>query len=100
MQGGMDRMSQACDNYDLTFSTKKTEVERQPALGRPYSQPTITVEDHKLLVIENSPIREALFPEQCTVMMRLLPELPKPVWLLADFVQMSGSGIESDLTLS
>ena len=33
MQRAMDQVSQACDNYDLTISTKKTEVIFQPALG-------------------------------------------------------------------
>ena len=50
----MDRMSQACDNYDLTFSTKKIEEARQPAPGKPYSEPTITVKGHKLLVVEKN----------------------------------------------
>ena len=31
MQEGMDRVSRACDNYDLTISTKKTEVMHLPA---------------------------------------------------------------------
>ena len=26
LQEGTDRVSQTCDNYNLTFSTKKTEV--------------------------------------------------------------------------
>ena len=50
MQGGMDRISQACDNFDLTISTKKIEVVHQPAPGKPYSEPTITVNGHKLQV--------------------------------------------------
>ena len=43
MQEAMDRVSQTCDNYDLKISTKKTEVVYQPAPGKPYSEPTITV---------------------------------------------------------
>ena len=39
----MDRIAQACDNYDLKISTKKTEVAYQPAPGKPDSEPTITV---------------------------------------------------------
>ena len=31
LQGSIDRVLQACDNYDLTNSTKKTEVIYQPA---------------------------------------------------------------------
>ena len=43
MQGAVDRMPKACYNFHLTFSTKKTEVVHQPAPGKPYREPTITV---------------------------------------------------------
>ena len=33
---GMNRASQACDNYDLTINAKKTEVVHQLAPGKPY----------------------------------------------------------------
>ena len=74
MQRAMDQVSQSCDNCDLTISTKE------------------------LLI--NSFTWEALFPEQCTLMMRSLPEWQKPVCHLEDSVQMSGSEMESSLTLS
>ena len=45
-------MLQACDDYDLTISTKKTEVVHQPAPGKPYSEPTITVYGQKLQVVD------------------------------------------------
>ena len=41
IQEAMDRVSQACDNYDLKIS--KTEVVYRPAPGKPYSEPVITV---------------------------------------------------------
>ena len=47
MQGAVDRMSKACDNFQLTISTKKTEVVHKPAPGKPYSEPTITVNGQK-----------------------------------------------------
>ena len=52
MQGGMDRISHACDNYDLTHSTKKIELVHQPAPGKPYSEPTMTVNGQKLQVVD------------------------------------------------
>ena len=52
MQGAVDRMSKACDNFQLTLSTKKTEVVHQPAPGKPYSEPTITVNGQKLQVVD------------------------------------------------
>ena len=52
MQEAVDRMSKACDNFQLTISTKKTEVVHQPAPGKPYSEPTITVNGQKLQVVD------------------------------------------------
>ena len=43
MQKGVDQVSDSCNSYDLTISIKKTEVVYQPAPGKPYKEPTITV---------------------------------------------------------
>ena len=48
----MDQVSQSCDNYDLTVSTKKTEVVHQPAPRKPYNESTITVNGQKLKVVD------------------------------------------------
>ena len=48
IQRATDQVSQSCDNYDLTISTKKTEVVHQPAPGKPYNEQTITVNGQKL----------------------------------------------------
>ena len=48
----MDRVSQVCDNYDLTISTNKTDIVYQPAPGKPYSEPTITVNGQRLQVVD------------------------------------------------
>ena len=47
MQGAVDRMSNACDNFH-GISTKKTEVVHQPAPEKRYSELTITVNGWKL----------------------------------------------------
>ena len=52
MQRAVDRMSKACNNFQLTISTKKTEVVHQPAPGKPYSELTITVNGQKLQVVD------------------------------------------------
>ena len=52
MQRAMDQVLQSCDNYDLTISTNTTEVVQQPAPGKPYSEPTITVKGQKLKVVD------------------------------------------------
>ena len=51
MQGAVDRMSKACDSFQLTISRKKTEVVHLPAHGKPY-KPTITVNGQKLQVVD------------------------------------------------
>ena len=47
MQGAV-----ACDNFQLTISTKMTEVVHQPASAKPYTEPTITVNGQKLQVVD------------------------------------------------
>ena len=48
----VDRMSQAFDNFDLTISTKKTEVVHQLAPEKHYIKPTITMNGQKLQVVD------------------------------------------------
>ena len=38
------KVSDSCDSYDLTISIKKTEVVYQLAPGKPYKEPTITLQ--------------------------------------------------------
>ena len=52
MQKGMDQVSDSCDSYDLTISIKKTEAVYQPAPGKPYKEPTITVKGQRLQVVD------------------------------------------------
>ena len=52
MQKGVDQVSDPCDSYDLTISIKKTEVVYQPAAGKPYKKPTITVKGQRLQVVD------------------------------------------------
>ena len=48
MQKGVDQVSDSCDSFDLTISIKNTEVVYQPAPGKPYKEPTITVKGSKI----------------------------------------------------
>ena len=52
MQKGVDQVSDSCDSYDLTISIKNTEVVYQPAPGKPYKEPTITVKGQRLKVVD------------------------------------------------
>ena len=46
------RSSDSCDSYDLIISIKKSEVVYQPAPGKPYKEPTITVKGQRLQVVD------------------------------------------------
>ena len=52
MQKGVDQVSDSFDNYDFTISIKKTEVVYQPAPGKPYKKPTITLKGQRLQVVD------------------------------------------------
>ena len=52
MQKGTAQESDSCDSCDLTISIKKTEVVYQPAPGKPYKEPTITVKGQRLQVVD------------------------------------------------
>ena len=49
---GVDQVSDSCDSYYLTFSIKKTEEVYQPAPGKPFEEPTITVKCQGLQVVD------------------------------------------------
>ena len=53
MQKGVDQVSYSCDSYDLTISIKRTKLVYQSAPGKPHKEPTITVKDQQLQVVDN-----------------------------------------------
>ena len=85
-QKGVEQVSNSCDSFVLTISIKKTEVVCQPAPGKPYKDSS-TLEAHCL--------------ELCTLMMTSMPELPKLVQHLSDYVEVfwDRSGIRLDTKL-
>ena len=48
----MHQVSDSCGSYELTISIKKTEVVYQPAPGKPYKEPTVTVKGQRLQVVD------------------------------------------------
>ena len=50
MQHGKNCSSQGCENFGLT---KKTKVMYQPAPGKPYQEPHITVKGQNLQAVDN-----------------------------------------------
>ena len=53
MQQLMDCFSRACDNFGLTINTQKTEIMYQPAPGKPYERPHVTVNGTTLNAVDN-----------------------------------------------
>ena len=93
---------QKCKGLWIEFYKNVTAMTLQwavPAQGKPYSEPTITVNGQRLQVVDKFNYLGST-PQHCTLMMRLLLKLRKQVWHLVNSTQMSGSGMESDLTLS
>ena len=52
MQYSMDLFSNACSNFGLTISTKKTEVMYQPAPKNLYQEPIVTVNEQRLATVD------------------------------------------------
>ena len=52
MQHSVDKFSDACNNFDLNISTRKTEVMHQPAPGKPYVEPNITINGQQLNAVD------------------------------------------------
>ncbi|KYO26152.1 hypothetical protein Y1Q_0003896 [Alligator mississippiensis] len=89
----MDHFSLACDNFGLAINTKTTEVMHQPAPGKPYVEPTITVNGLAKPSRQwtSSPISAVGCHMQFTLMIKAMPEMLKQVWPSVDYVQMCGS---------
>ena len=52
MQQNVDKFAEACTNFGLTISIKKTEVMHQPAPGKTYIEPSITINGQCLKAVD------------------------------------------------
>ena len=91
MQRPVDRMSKACDNFQLTSSTKKT-FNSQVAPGKPYSEQTITVNVHNFTYPGSTLSRAVHIDDEVTA------ETAKASVAIGRL--MSGNEMELDLMLS
>ena len=87
------------DSYDLTISIKKTEAVYQPAPGKPYKAPSITVNGQRLQVVDKftylgSTLSRVVHTDDEVNATRKL------VQHLAGYVEIFGTEVESDLTQS
>ena len=55
IQQNVDKFAEACTNFGLTISIKKTEVMHQPAPGKTYIEPSITINGQRLKAVINLP---------------------------------------------
>ena len=94
MQKGVDQVSDSCDSYDLTISIKKIEVVYQPAPGKPYKDPAITVKGQRLQGVDKFSYLGSTCLELCTLMMKSMLGLPKLVRHLAGYVKVFGTEVE------
>ena len=83
----------------MTITIKKTEVVYQPAPGKPYKEPTITVKGQRLQVVDKFSYLGAHCLELCILMKSMLG-LTKLVQHLAGYVEIFGTEVASDLTQS
>ena len=95
------------ENYQVLEVTLSIYLNRrvfvmvcQPAHGKPYKEPTITVEGQRLQAVAKFTTLEAHCLELCTLMMKSLPRLSKLEQHLADYEEVFGIEVESDLTQS
>ena len=75
-------------------------VVHQPAPGKPYGEPTITVNGQKLQVVDRFTYLGSTLSRAVHKDNEATAGTEKPVQYLSDFAQMSGSVMESDLTLN
>ena len=52
MQQNVDKFTEACTNFGLVISIKKTEVMHQPATGKTYIEPSITINGQCLKAVD------------------------------------------------
>ena len=52
MQNNVDKFAEACTNFGLTISIKKTEVMHQPAPGKTYTEPNILINGQRLKAVD------------------------------------------------
>ena len=100
MQVAMDQVSQACDNYDLTISTKKTEVVYQRAPGKPYNEPAATVNRQRLQFVDNFTYLGSTLSRAVHIHDEVTARIAKTSVAFADFVEMNEIEMESGSTQS
>ena len=100
MQKGVDQVSDSCDSYDLTINIKKTEVVYQPAPRKPYKEPTITLKDQRLQVVDKFTYLESTLSRGVHIDDEVNARIAKVSAAFGDYVEVFETEVESDLTQS
>ena len=99
IQKGVDQVSDSCDSYDLTISIKKAEVVYQPAPGKSHKELTITAKGPRLQAVDM-----LIYRMEAHRLVHIDDEInariAKLVQDLANYVEVFGIKVESDLTQS
>ena len=96
----VDQVSDSCDSYDLTISIKKSEVVYQPAPGKPYKEPTITVKCQRLQVVDKFTYLGSTLSRVVHIDDEVNARIAKASAAFAGYVEVFGTEVESDLTQS
>ncbi|GFR97297.1 hypothetical protein ElyMa_004474200 [Elysia marginata] len=79
IQYSMNFFSTACANFSLTTNTKEIEVMYQPALGKPHTEPTVTVNGLKLAAVDRFTYLGVTLSRNVKLMARPTAASQKPV---------------------
>ena len=99
MQKAVNQVSDSCDSYDLTISIKKTEA-YQPAPGKPYEEPTITVKGQRLQVVDKFTYLGSTLSRAVHIDDEVNARIAKASAAFGRLREVFGTEVESDLTQS
>ena len=99
-QKSVDQVCNSCDSYDLTISIKKTEVVYQPAPGKPYKEPNITVKGQRLQLVDKSTYLGSTLSGVLHIGDEVNARIAKVSAAFGRLLEVFGIEVESDLTQS
>ena len=91
MQRSVDKFSDACNDFGLTISIKKTEVMHQPAPGKPYIEPSVTANSQRLNMVNRFTYLGSRCPKTLSSTTKSTPGSGKPAQPSADCTPKSGT---------
>ena len=100
MQKDVNQVSNSCDSYNLTISIKTTEVVYQPAPGKPYKEPTITVKGKRLQVVAKFAYLGSTLSRVVHIVDKVNARIVKASAAFGDYVEVFGIEVKSDVTQS